>query len=152
MSPRAYPGKGALASALFDLLAQLLDDLGHGLLHPRELPVLDLDQPRRGGRRDRRRARLLFEQALLAEVVAGAEVGNLLALALDLHGAVIDHVEVVGVAALADDGLALRDRFEAGEGRDLRELVVVHISEQRRVLQRAYVHGSPPLGIFAGRT
>ena len=72
----AAGGRGpALAAALLDLAAQLVDGVGHRLLHPRELPVLDLDQPYRRGRGHGRRALLLLEQALLAEDVAGTEVG-----------------------------------------------------------------------------
>jgi hypothetical protein len=39
------PRPGLLALALLDLALELLDHLGHGLAHPRELPVLDLDHP-----------------------------------------------------------------------------------------------------------
>ena len=63
------------------------------------------------GRGHGRRALLLLQQALLAEDVAGPEVGEVLALALDLDRAVLDDVEVVRVAALADDRLALGDRL-----------------------------------------
>src|SRR4051794_1539813 len=64
---------------LLDLLGELFDHLGHRLLHPGQLPVLDLDQADRRGRGDGRRALLLLEQALLAEHVAGTEVGEVLA-------------------------------------------------------------------------
>ena len=45
VQPAERPGRAARSvRALLDLLAELLDDVGHRLLHPRELPVLDLDQ------------------------------------------------------------------------------------------------------------
>ena len=83
------------AAALLDLLAQPVDDFRHRLLHPAELPVLDLDHAQRRGRDDVGGALLSFEQALLAEDVAGAELADLLAVALDLRGAVLDPEEVV---------------------------------------------------------
>src|SRR6266511_1175786 len=45
-----------LALTLLDLALELLDDLGHRLSHPRELPVLDLDHPEPGGGDDGCRA------------------------------------------------------------------------------------------------
>jgi hypothetical protein len=102
--------------------------------------VLDLQSANRGGRDDGRRALLLLEQALLAEDVAGAEVGDLLAAALDADRAVLDGVEVVGVAALLDDRLALGERDEHRERGDLVELALVDVLEEVELLESAWVH------------
>src|SRR5688500_4914298 len=105
MSAAVYPRAGGSArepesaGTLLDLTLELLDDLGHGLAHAAELPVLDLDHAQGVGGPHRSGALLLLEQALLAENVAGAQLGDLLAVALDLRRAFLDHVEVVGVAA-----------------------------------------------------
>src|SRR5262249_19909259 len=89
-APRALTGAGALRElpgSLGDLALELLDDLGHRLPHPRELPVLDLDHAEPGGGGHRRRALLLLKQPLLPEHVTRAEVGQVLPLALHLRGA-----------------------------------------------------------------
>src|SRR3954468_7769014 len=79
-----------LSLALADLPPEFLDDLRHGLAHPRQLPVLDLDDAEARGGGHRGGALLLLQQALLPEDVARSEVGDVLSAPLDLHRAVLD--------------------------------------------------------------
>src|SRR6476620_17841 len=131
-----------LALALFDLALELLDDLGHRLTHPGELPVLDLDHPQARGGGDGGGALLLLQQALLPEDVARAEVADLLPVPLDPCGALLDREEVIGVPALLDDHLTLRELVGLRERRDLAELFVGDLREQWNGLQQAYVQCS----------
>ena len=140
LSPaRRGRNRGALG-ALFDLLLELLDHLGHRLAHPAQLPVLDLDHPQGVLGDHAGRAGLLLQQRLLAEDVAGAELGELLAVALDARLALLDHVEVVGVAALLDHDLAGRELVDLRERGDLGQALVRHVREQGGSLQLADVH------------
>ena len=80
-------------------------------------------------------------EVTVAEHVAGPEVGQVLALPLDLGVTGLDRVEVVREASLADDLLARGPLLEGREGRDLGERFVGHLGKQGDSLQLADVHG-----------
>ena len=63
--------------------------------------------------------RRVVEQAPLAEVVARAEPGDLLAVAIDDDGSIDDRVEGVRGRALDDDVDAVRQRAELRRRREL---------------------------------
>ena len=89
-----------------------------------------------GRRGDRRRAHALVDQRDLAEVVARAEARALGAAHRDGRLARLDQEERGAVRALLHDRLAGREVPLLEEQRDLRELVVVEVGEERHALQR----------------
>jgi hypothetical protein len=81
----------------------------------------------------------------LAEEVARAQVGDVLAAARDLGRALLDRHEFVGELALLDERGAGLDLALLGEGRDRGELVVGHRLEQLDGLQALGFHSGDPI-------
>ena len=65
---------------------------------------------------------------------------------------VVHVIEVARLLAVAHhvDRLALDGGLEGRERRHLRQRLLVHVGEQGGVLERAYVHSSPRLGVAPG--
>src|SRR3954465_2951816 len=116
--------------AFLDHRARLLDCLRHRLLHALEVPAGQGHEAHRRLGHDRGRAPVLLEQPDLPEEVAGAEIGHVLVPAQNLGLSLLDGHELVGEVALADEVGPLVHRLLLGEGRDLRELLVIDVLEQ----------------------
>src|SRR5258708_15660707 len=96
----------------------------------------DHKHSRRLRRRDRRSARRAGDERDLAEEVAGAERVHLAALALHVGGALDDDEELLARCALARELPALLDRELVGDGRDLVQLPLRAVLEQRHALEQ----------------
>src|SRR5262249_47217225 len=100
-----------------------------------QLGVLDGDDGRGAG--------LVHEQRELAEPVAGAQVGDLAAVAGDADVAVDDDVEAVAALAFLHQRLARgHDAVGAVLG-DVAQVLLGRGREQRRVAQRLHHHRAP---------
>jgi hypothetical protein len=97
----------------------VIDRVGRRLLQAADVPAREGHQQHGRGGDDRGVALLALEHAHLAEHVAGAQIGDVLAVAVDARGALLDGQDVVGVVALAHQLLALGDRDLGRERRDV---------------------------------
>ena len=105
-APAPRPAAGPSLVALGRDLVDPRHELGVRALDAVEVELRHVDEPHVVDRDDRRVALGLRQQALLAEGVAGPEGRELLAVALDARGALVDDREVLRVVALADDDRA----------------------------------------------
>ncbi len=103
-----------------------------------------LDGPHGGG------ARGVVDEPHLAEVTAGAQLGDLDAVLLDRHPAADDHEQLFTRLALGDDLAARGEGAGAGRGEHRRLLLVGEVPEEGDLLERLH----PALGfgdLFGGR-
>src|SRR5918996_2445994 len=131
--------------------AHALDCLRGGPLDAAQVPAGEGHEPHRrlGGHRGVPQG--LLEQAHLAEEVARPEIGHMLAAARDLGRPLLDCHELVREVALAHEHLARLDEDLLCEGRDLCELLVPHLLEQRDRLQPRGIQRSVPPGSRSAR-
>jgi hypothetical protein len=111
--------------------ADVVDGLGDVALEALHVPPGHRDQPHGRPGRDRRGAQVGREQPDLAEEVARAQIGDMLAPPGDLGLALLDGHELIGELSLLDQRLAAWDLALLGERSDRRKLVVGDLCEQR---------------------
>src|SRR5207244_4705276 len=147
-APRAVRAGGGRSrlGALLDRPLQLLEDVRRLLLQALHVAGREREEPHLALRDDRCRPLRLPHRADLTEEVAGSQLRDRLTIAVDLGPALEDHEEVVG-------GVALVHEMLTGVDHD-----VVHVlgqfllgvrgkrREQRRFVERGWIHPSPPAG------
>src|SRR5215211_3426490 len=131
---RSFASSGS-PGALLDELLDAPVDARRVLLQSLHLEVPEADQLEPRGGSDRGAAHRIIEHPCLAEDVALSEVGDVIAIAGHLRGAILDREQLAREAALLEDHLALGDLLRLREGRDLLELLVGSIREEGDALQ-----------------
>src|SRR5215211_910753 len=126
---------------------------GHGLRHRAldspEVPARERHELHGRRRRHGGVAERLLEQAHLAEEVAGTEIRHVLAVPGDLGFTLLDRHELVGEIAFSHEPATRLHADLLREGRDLGELFVRYVCEQRQRPQAIGVHGSSSISVAA---